>query len=76
MDVIKEWWVFIISGATGLMWLMRLEARSLSNEREVRRLAEQRKEDLENSRRSREDTNAMLAEIRADVKAILTSKAR
>ena len=54
-----------------LIWLIRLEARSVENSKEIKRLWNQRKEDMEMSRQSREDTNKMLAEIRDDIKALI-----
>lgn len=62
----------MILGFVGfLVWLIRLEARSIENGREIKRLWHQRKEDLDAARISREDTNAMLAEIRDDIKALI-----
>ena len=54
-----------------LAWLIRLEGRSIENTKEIKRLWSQRKEDLDLSRQSREDTNAMLGEIRDDIKALI-----
>lgn len=62
----------MILGFVGfLAWLIRLEARSIENGKEIKRLWHQRKEDLDAARISREDTNAMLAEIRDDIKALI-----
>lgn len=74
MDTLREWWHVGIGVATGLMWLIRLEARALRNEAEIARLWSQRKEDLESARAQRSETLAMLAEIRADLKALLARK--
>lgn len=52
-------------------WLIRLESRSIENTKEIKRLWNQRREDLEASRIAREDTNKMLAEIRDDIKALI-----
>ncbi|MCP3654216.1 MAG: hypothetical protein GY766_04870 [Herbaspirillum sp.] len=43
----------------------------MENTKEIRRLWNQRREDLEASKAAREDTNAMLAEIRDDIKALI-----
>jgi len=43
----------------------------MDNTREIKRLWNQRREDLEASNRSREDLNKMLAEIRDDIKALI-----
>jgi hypothetical protein len=55
----------------GIVWLSRLEWRSLNNEKEVRRLWAQRKEDLENAASARKETNEVLKEIRQDIKTLL-----
>jgi len=54
-----------------VVWLVRLEAKALGNEREIKRLWQQRKEDLEQAQSAREETNKMLAEMRTDIKMIL-----
>jgi hypothetical protein len=71
VEFVRTFWPVILGFITFLAWLVRLEARSLENEREIKRLWNQRKEDLEASRIAREDTNAMLAEIRDDIKALI-----
>lgn len=69
-SILKLWPVAL--GFVGfLVWLIRLEARSVENTKEIRRLWNQRREDLEASKQSREDTNRMLAEIRDDIKALI-----
>jgi hypothetical protein len=54
-----------------IVWLVRLEARAMDNTKEIKRLWSQRREDMEASNRAREDTNAMLREIRDDIKAVI-----
>ena len=54
-----------------IVWLIRLEARAMDNTKEIRRLWNQRREDLEASKQARDDTNKMLAEIRDDIKALI-----
>lgn len=73
-ELLNEFWALIAAGLAGLVWLVRLEARGISNEREIKRLWEQRREDMAAAKEAREATNATLAEIRADVKALLTRK--
>ena len=55
-----------------IVWLIRLEARAMDNTKEIRRLWNQRREDLEASRQARDDTNRMLAEIRDDIKSLIS----
>ena len=70
-EIILSFWPIILGFVAFLVWLIRLEARSVENSKEIKRLWNQRKEDMEMSRQSREDTNKMLAEIRDDIKALI-----
>lgn len=71
MELIKTFWPIILGFIGAIVWLIRLEARSIENEKEIKRLWLQRREDLELSRQAREDTNKMLSEIRDDIKALI-----
>lgn len=71
MDLVRTFWPVAVAFVASLVWLIRLEARSVENGREIKRLWNQRREDLEASRLSREETNKMLAEIRDDIKALI-----
>ena len=71
MELLRDFWAIIMAGIGGLVWLVRLEARTLSNETELRRQREQRSEDLHATTAARAETNALLAEIRADVKNLM-----
>lgn len=64
-EIIKEYWAVIVAGVAAIGWLFRLESRGLTNEREIKRLGEQRKED-------RDETNGVLKEIRQDIKKLLS----
>ena len=68
---ILKFWPILIGFVGFLVWLIRLESRSIENTKEIKRLWNQRKEDMEISRQSREDTNRMLAEIRDDIKSLI-----
>ena len=70
-DIILKFWPVVLGFIGFLVWLIRLEARSVENTKEIKRLWNQRREDLEASKAAREDTNAMLAEIRDDIKALI-----
>jgi hypothetical protein len=72
MDLILTFWPIILGFVAFLAWLIRLEARSIENSKEIKRLWNQRREDMELSRQSREDTNKMLAEIRDDIKSLIS----
>jgi hypothetical protein len=71
MDFILTFWPVLAAFVAFLVWLIRLEARSVENNKEIKRLWNQRKEDLEMSRQSREETNKMLGEIRDDIKSLI-----
>jgi hypothetical protein len=70
-ELIKTLWPVFVGFIAFLAWLIRLESRSVENGREIKRLWDQRKEDMDLSRQSREDTNKMLAEIRDDIKSLI-----
>lgn len=70
-DMVLQFWPIALGFVGFLVWLIRLESRSIENTKEIKRLWNQRKEDLEAGRQSREDTNKMLAEIRDDIKALI-----
>jgi hypothetical protein len=71
MELFKTFWPVIVAFVGFLVWLIRLEARSIENTKEIKRLWHQRREDLEASRIAREDTNKLLAEIRNDIKNLI-----
>ncbi len=71
MDYLKEILAAGSAVVAFLIWLIRLEAKALGNEKEIKRLWQQRKEDLEQAQTSRDETNKMLAEMRSDIKMIL-----
>jgi hypothetical protein len=71
MELLKTFWPVIVAFVGFLVWLIRLEARSIENTKEIKRLWHQRREDLEASRIAREDTNKLLAEIRNDIKNLI-----
>ena len=72
MELILTFWPIILAFVSFFVWLIRLESRSVENGKEIKRLWNQRREDMELSRQSREDTNKMLAEIRDDIKALIS----
>ena len=72
MELLKTLWPIGVAFIAFLAWLVRLEARSIENGKEIKRLWNQRKEDLEMSRQARDDTNRMLAEIRDDIKDLIS----
>jgi hypothetical protein len=71
MQGIFAYWPIGVSFVAVVVWLVRLEAGSAENTKEIKRLWNQRREDLEAAQRSRGETNSMLAEIRDDIKALI-----
>jgi hypothetical protein len=76
METLREWWQVLLGAVFGLMWLSRLEWRGLNNEKEIKRLWTQRKEDLENAANARRETNEVLKEIRQDIKLLLARETK
>lgn len=72
MEYVLKFWPVFMGFIALIVWLIRLEARAMDNTKEIRRLWNQRREDLEASRQARDDTNKMLAEIRDDIKALIS----
>ena len=71
MEIIRTFWPLALAFVATIVWLIRLESRSVENSKEIKRLWYQRKEDLELSKQARDETNKMLAEIRDDIKALI-----
>jgi hypothetical protein len=71
MEGIFAYWPIAVSLTGVVVWLVRLEASNAENGKEIKRLWNQRREDMEATQRSRNETNSMLAEIRDDIKALI-----
>lgn len=71
MEIVRTFWPIAVAFVASLVWLVRLEARSVENGKEIKRLWSQRREDLEASRLARDETNRMLGEIRDDIKSLI-----
>lgn len=71
MEGIFAYWPIGVSFVAVVVWLVRLESGSAENTKEIKRLWNQRREDMEAAQRSRGETNSMLAEIRDDIKALI-----
>jgi hypothetical protein len=72
MEGIFAYWPIGVSFVAVVVWLIRLEAGSVENGKEIKRLWNQRREDMDAAQRSRSETNTMLAEIRDDIKALIS----
>lgn len=69
-DFIARWWSVMAAGAGVIAWLIRMEAKMVSNSRDIERLWKQRKEDMQAAKDAREDTNALLHDLREDVRRL------
>jgi hypothetical protein len=70
-DVIITWWPVAVTVIAAIAWLIRLEARGISNAAEIKRLWSQRKEDMEAAKDSRDRMDRRLDEIGSDIKTLL-----
>lgn len=71
MEGIFAYWPVGVTLVGMIVWFVRLEASSVENGKEIKRLWSQRREDMEATQRARSETNGMLAEIRDDIKALI-----
>lgn len=70
-DFLLTYWPLASAFVGFLVWLIRLESRSIENNKEIKRLWNQRKEDLEAAKAARDETNSILHEIQKDIKALI-----
>ena len=70
-DMIRTWWPVAVTVITAIAWLIRLEARGISNGTEIKRLWSQRKEDMGAAKDSRDRMDRRLDEIGLDIKTLL-----
>jgi len=71
-ETVLQYWPVVMGFIGFLVWLIRLENRSVENTKEIKRLWNQRKEDLDTAKSAREETNKMLSEIRDDIKDLIS----
>jgi hypothetical protein len=71
MEFIKTLWPVGVGFVAFLVWMIRLESKGLQNEREIKRLWNQRKEDLDAAREDRKRIHDVLAEIQSDIKQLI-----
>lgn len=76
-DLLKEWWLLIVSAITAVVFSVKADLRSKNNQQDLKDMRDQRHEDItaqENQRyedlraqeKAREETNAVLREMRDD----------
>ena len=70
-EMIRTWWPVAVTVIAAIAWLIRLEARGISNGTEIKRLRSQRREDMEAAKESRDRMDRRLDEIASDIKTLL-----
>ena len=70
-EMIRTWWPVAVTVIAAIAWLIRLEARGISNGTEIKRLWSQRREDMEAAKDSRDRMDRRLDEIASDIKTLL-----
>lgn len=76
LENIRDFWGIIVAGVSAIAWLLRIESKAAANTREIERLWKQRHEDLASAKEARDNTNELLREVRADIKALLQRRDR
>ena len=69
--MIRTFWPIAVAVIAAIVWLIRLEARGISNGTEIKRLWSQRREDMEAAKDSRDRMDRRLDEIASDIKTLL-----
>lgn len=70
-DWLASYWRQFVAAIAFVVWLVRLEAKAISNEKEIQRIWKQREEDMRAAKEARMETNIMLQEIRDDIKSLI-----
>jgi hypothetical protein len=71
MEGVFAYWPVGVTFVAVVVWLVRLEAGSAENGKEIKRLWNQRREDMGAAQRARSEINSVLAEIRDDIKSLI-----
>ncbi|MFE3836069.1 hypothetical protein [Pseudogemmobacter sonorensis] len=74
LAILQSVWVQVSALVALIVWLVRGEAATKANAAEIRRLWRQRDEDLRAHKEARDTTNAMLDEVRRDIKTLLARR--
>lgn len=74
LAIIQSVWAQLLALVGLIVWLVRGEAQTKANAAEIRRLWRQREEDLRAHKEARDTTNAMLDEVRRDIKTLLARR--
>lgn len=71
MELIRDFWAILVGIFAGVVWAIRVENGMLANRRDIKRIEEQRKEDLVTANRHRDKVDDKLTNIETDIKQIL-----
>lgn len=71
MELIRDFWAILVGIFAGIVWLVRLEAAMLANRKDIKRIEDQRKEDLLSANKHRDKVDDKLTGIETDIKQIL-----
>ena len=69
-EFIKEWWGLAVAIFGFIAWIIRMEGRMMANSREIERLWEQRKLDMDAAKSDRAEVKEMLKEMRDDIRSL------
>lgn len=72
MELIRDFWAILVGIFAGIVWLVRLEAAMLANRKDIKRIEDQRKQDLSDSAKHRDKVDVKLSGIETDIKQILS----
>ncbi len=67
MDTLKAYWEFLVAAGGALVWLVRLEAKTVFNGRDISRLWDQRKTDNDDIKALIRETKSEIAGLRQDL---------
>ncbi len=75
LETLMKFWPLLAAGIGFVVWLVRLENMARNNAKALRDTTEQvdrrRIEDLEAAKQARDETHAMLREMRTDIKSLV-----
>lgn len=72
---LTDYWHQLVMAAAVVIWFIRLDSRVRANDLAIERMKQLRAEDLKASQEARDATNAMLLEIRTDIKSLIAQVA-
>lgn len=74
MDLVQHWWPLIAAGTSFIVWVVRMEGKMLTNAREIERLWQQRRDDMEAARTDRQELKDMLKDLSRKVDRLIEKR--